>query len=568
MQKLKTNYSLALIVALLLGIYYPALFAPFNSVDDSKMVNSLLNVDDFNLQQLFFPHCSGQYYRPVLYLTFLADRFVWGLQESFMHLENILLHIGTSLLVFGVMRHVAQEKQLDASWLPLVTALLFGLHPIATEPVNWVSGRTDVLAGLFVLASLLMFLKCMQRQSLLSGGIGALLLLAGCLSKETALFILPVVLLWCLLLPRELSGQVLLKTRALLFCLYLLSGSVYLIMRHNALSGGDKIIKSVISDAGNTGITYGLSDFVLIALKAVGFYFKKLIMPLPLNFGIVEISPHYLWLGLLVVCGVLYCLYRRTLVAYLLLTAFCLVSPAFILPLLKITWTPVAERYAYIASAPFIIAISLLFVRFLQPRFSTRVVTISVALLLGAAGVVTAQRNIVWQDNLTLFEDTVKKSPNFSAAKNELAIALKEHGRNEEADAILLANSGNDFQPSLLNKVRVYFNQGKLLYARKLLLQYRTEDLECLELKVKIDQLMIKDARTATEKISIDKEILTCIKKILKISGDPFDHYRIGQVQLRLGDKKAAKESFTMAWQGSLPNSHYHDAAKILAERL
>lgn len=563
------RYQYAIITLFLLVTYYPILFAPFVSIDDQKMINHLLNTDGYNLKHLFFSGSSGQYYRPLLYLTFLVDNFIWGLQESFMHLENILLHTCSTLLLFIFARWFVQAKQLQVPWLPLTAGLLFGLHPIATEPVNWVSGRTDVLAGFFVLASLLLFLKSLDRQRIWLGCVGALLLLAGCLSKETALFILPLLLLWCLLPPRDLKPVAPIRLRFALFGAYLLSGLCYLTMRWSALSGGDKIVQTASSTTASTGELFGLWDLLRVGLKTTGFYFKKLLMPLPLNFGIVEISPLYLWLGLLVCVGLVYCLYLRTTVAYLLLAAFCLVSPALILPLLKITWTPVAERYAYIASAPFVLALLLLLVRYLQPRVSPHLITIGTFLLLAGAATATAQRNLVWQDNLTLFEDTVRKSPTFAAAKNELAIALNERGRTEEAHALLLANSGDDYQPSTLNKVRVYMQQGKLEQAHALLLQYqqKTVTRESLELQNKLNEARLKQAQPEQQQ-AIWAEMLSTLQRLQQMTNDPFYHYRIGQVQLRLGQKAAAKESFVRAYQGSPPNSHYREAARKLAERL
>jgi len=52
------------------------------------------------------------------------------------------------------------------------------------------------------------------------------------------------------------------------------------------------------------------------------------------------------------------------------------------------------------------------------------------------------------------------------------------------------------------------------------------------------------------------------------MTGDPFYHYRIGMVQLRLNRRDAAKDAFTKAWQKAPPNSHYREAAKKLAEKL
>lgn len=570
MRQLSVGYQFTIVISALLCLYYPVLSAPFNSIDDLKMVNILLNVDTINLKSLFLPNNSGQYYRPLLIFTFLVDTFVWGLQESFMHLENILLHVGSVLLLFAIASRIVAIRQLDAPWLPLVVALLFGLHPLATEPVNWVSGRTDVLAGFFLLACFRFFIEAQQRQSLWRGCCGALLLFAGCLSKETALFVLPVLLLWLLFPPRDLPLHLPVRIKALLVGIYTLAGVGYLLLRRIALSGGDKIETTITSATASTGQAFGLWDLIRVALKTSGFYAKKLIVPVPLNFGIVEISPHYLWLGLLVCGGVLYCLYRRTIVSYLFVAAFCLVSPAFILPLLKITWTPVAERYAYMAAAPFVLACLLLFMQRYYQQLSAPLVTGLVVLILVSAGVVTARRNLVWQDNLTLFEDTVKKSPGFAAARNELAIALINKGRKEEAYTLMLANSGDDFQPSSLNKAMVYLNQGKIDEARTVLLGMKAkgQERETLELLNKINEERLKKAATDETRWSIWQEMLSTLQTLEQMTGDPFYQYRIGMVQLRLNNKAAAKDAFTKAWQKAPPNSHYREAAKKLAEKL
>jgi len=253
MRQLSVRYQLTIVISLLLCIYYPVLSAPFNSIDDLKMVNILLNVDTINLKSLFLPNSSGQYYRPLLIVTFLVDSFVWGLQPSFMHLENILLHVGSALLLFAIASRIVAIRQLDAPWLPLVAALLFGLHPLATEPVNWVSGRTDVLAGFFVLACFWFCIEAQQRQSLWRGCCGALLLFAGCLSKETALFVLPVLLLWLLFPPKDLPLHLPVRIKALLVGMYVLVGVGYLVLRRMALSGGDKIEATITSATASTG---------------------------------------------------------------------------------------------------------------------------------------------------------------------------------------------------------------------------------------------------------------------------------------------------------------------------
>lgn len=567
---LKRRYQFLLIIIFVTVVYYPSVFAPFNSVDDQKMVNDLLNFDGISFNNLFLPHGSGQYYRPLLYLTFIADKILWGLSASFMHLENVLLHLSSTLLVYCLCLELQRLRNVQAHVLPLVTALLFGLHPLATEPVNWVSGRTDLLAGLFVLAALLLFIFSMESGSIWLCGMGGILMLAGCLSKETALFVLPVLLLWCSAPPRDISPLASARTRGGIFFIYALSGLSYLVLRTYALSGGDKIVTTVSSGVSPSG---GLRIWELarVILKTSGFYFKKLVVPLPLNFGIIEISPHYIWLGILVTVAVCWCLYCRTTASYLLVLAFCLLFPALPLPLLRMTWTPLAERYAYIAAAPFLIALSLLYTRHVATRVPALATALVVSSVLAGSIAITAQRNLVWQDNTTLFKDTLKKSPNFAAAKNELAIALRDSGRIEESNALLLSNASDDLRPSTLNKVKVYIDKGEFEMALRLLRERDArgiaEDRDSLELRNIInDQLLLKTT-AVVRKQEIHREMLATTQKLSRLTGDPFYDYRVGLIQLRLGEVGAAKSSFEKAWRSSPPGSHYRVAARKLADR-
>lgn len=564
----------ALIIFFVFAVYYPSIFAPFTSLDDLKMVNHLLNYDDFTLKGLFLPNSSGTYYRPLLYLTFVMDKYLWGAEASFMHLENILLHIGNSLLVFFLARQLLSVVSMQSSYTPLVAALLFGMHPITTEPVNWISGRTDLLAALFVLTALLLFVRSVSEESCGYGFCAALALFAGCLSKETALFLLPVILLWTFLPPKGIPSERSLTFRAVLAGMFCSAGVGYLTLRWLALRGGDKIVKAATTMGSPVlkGPSVDVVDVARVVAKTAGFYFKKLVIPMPLNFGIDTISPHYFWLGLLVIAAVVWCLVNRNTGSYLLIASFLLTSSAFMLPILRITWTPVAERYLYIAAAPFTIGVSLFFLQYVSNWVPLRLISIFIAILLGGAAVITAKRTIIWQDNYTLYKDTMEKSPGFGAIVNEYALSLRERGQVEEADKIMLSNQVDDFQAASINKIRIMTRNGHLEEARALLLGRINKGADykqvLLELLVTIDEGRKEKAGKGRERHAIDREILSTSEQLLALTGDPFYHYKIGRLHLELNDRAAARTSFEKAWQNAPQESYYREPARKLCERL
>ncbi len=73
---------------------------------------------------------------------------------------NVLFHLCTGALLFGLLRRAARERTIAADWraiadpFALVVCVLWLLHPIQTEAINYVVQRTELLASLFYVATL------------------------------------------------------------------------------------------------------------------------------------------------------------------------------------------------------------------------------------------------------------------------------------------------------------------------------------------------------------------------------------------------------------------------------
>lgn len=122
--------------------------------------------------------------RPLVILSYLLDRAMWGVKPFGYHLTNLLWHAGCVLLFFALMRLLAKP---GTSIIPFAAALLFALHPVASEAVLVPAFREDLLCGFFLLGFLLAGLR---------GSLFALpLLAAALLSKESAV-LGPLLLAW------------------------------------------------------------------------------------------------------------------------------------------------------------------------------------------------------------------------------------------------------------------------------------------------------------------------------------------------------------------------------------
>lgn len=635
---IRKPYQLLLLCCLVLILYYPTLSADVSLVDDQEMLNGMLNSDSITLGEVFLPKAAnGGYYRPLIGLSYYLDQALWGLNIRSMHLDNIVMHLINVVLLFSIVQLVIGKHNRSSSYLPFAAAALFALHPIATESVNWISGRTDPMAGNFLFTATL-FLLLYRSSGLKRYAASAFFFtLLGILSKESAFGMIPAI--WFILSAEQLSQQteqpdhvVRETTRAafavsgapfllsvftilVLEVLYignywfvLIFGGAYyaaLLYQHRKarclavinvkscmLFAGSLVFSAALfitvrkiafsSDVGKIGQTLklmmlDLNYCISLFLGAVGFYFKKSILPLPLNFYILEVDALYDLLGILLFLICLRLMARLNLAASFFLAGFCMLLPALPFAFGTIAWTGYAERYAYIATAFWIIsAVIYCDTHPPQRRAVAATATGVLTALILFFGWQTYARNTIWQKNLTLLEDTLRQSPkagrvrdmymyalyqagNIEAAKRQYAIGnpLKLKGYNESADLIMAG---------ILN------SEGK-----------RREALELYEAVVKISrnpsetaikrlarqlEIMLKDENDPLQRTVLTDKIKDCDLQLARASKDPMVHYRLGQKALNSNDKKGALGYFVRAHSFFPDSSPYKRFSAKLINRL
>ncbi|MBJ6724082.1 glycosyltransferase family 39 protein [Geomesophilobacter sediminis] len=577
--RLGSRAKILFLLFVVLGVYYPALFGGVNSVDDYNMIQTLAEEARTNWRAVFLPS-GGYYYRPLLWSTYIADKHFWDLTESFMHLENILLHAVNAVLVFLLALQIFSHEDERRLELPLLSALLFALHPINTESVSWISGRTDPLATVFILTSAIFLFKGLRENRYRDYILATFFLLMGCLCKEVAVFFLPAACFIVLFhhngvdnaTHRVFSADKM-RRLGILMGPFILCGFAYLFLRFSsAPSAATSIFKMFVGRNGT------VLNTLRISFKVFGFYVKKLFLPLPLNFAIFQINNNYFWLGLAVVALllILVLVRKRGTLLSLAVTVAVLITPAILVTLSRVAWTPLAERYLYLPSAFFAIAVvgSL---QALGNRFGHESASrVLVMLLLVPATFFSAQRNIIWQSNVTLYSDTLEKSPNSRLIKNELAIALANEGRTAEAERQLESakkqDPGKTFALPFVNQANLKIGAGDLDGARKLILSVvqddATADPAALRTLAKIDEQRLFRKNTPAVTKDIYREIGQTHDRLYLKTKNPADLYRSGQMALFLGEKERAGTLFQRAAAEAPDDAYFKPAAKKLAEKL
>jgi len=141
---------------------------------------------------------GGGLYRPLAMLTYLAEYSLVGARPFLYHLDNVILHLMCSVLVYLVVKPLSVRK-----WTAVFAALLFAAHPVHAEAVAWVSGRAELLAVLFTLLSFWLYVRKPAGHA--SAPLSYAVFFLGLMSKETAV-VLPVLLgAYILLFDKEPS---------------------------------------------------------------------------------------------------------------------------------------------------------------------------------------------------------------------------------------------------------------------------------------------------------------------------------------------------------------------------
>lgn len=132
---------------------------------------------------------EAEYWEPLTLVSRLADFALYGPRPAGPHLTNILLHLGTGLVLFGALLQLTGKR-----WRSALVAVLFLIHPLHVEAVAWLSARKDLLNGLFYFFTIWAYARYVRRPGFLRYGLMLAAFVGANLAKPMAVS-LPFVLL-------------------------------------------------------------------------------------------------------------------------------------------------------------------------------------------------------------------------------------------------------------------------------------------------------------------------------------------------------------------------------------
>jgi len=176
------------LLALILLCYGHTLDVPFY-LDDNNSLRGNEAIQQVDLGTLWGLYAA----RIVGYLTFALDYAVHGYSLTGYHLVNILIHVLATFMAYQVALALLKTPRLESManeqailWLPLITALIFAIHPLQIQAVTYIVQRLASLVALFYLSSLYCYLQFRLSKTPKKKIIfGFFLIISGCLALFT-----------------------------------------------------------------------------------------------------------------------------------------------------------------------------------------------------------------------------------------------------------------------------------------------------------------------------------------------------------------------------------------------
>jgi len=398
--------------------------------------------------------------RPLVILSFNINYAVSEFSVWSYHLFNIIFHVLATLLVYQLAHRVLDylkefSPQKGFAFFPFYVAMIFALHPLNTQSVTYISSRSSLLVTVFYLGSLILFFKGFKpwKETGRKGwghflGSGICFLLGG-FSKETIVTLPAMLFLFHFYFISRETPKAWIATNAK--WIFLLAIPLLAFVGYKQLAAGGLL--SASSAYLQPG-TWFLTQTSVVPFE----YFRKMLFPFNMNIDIdFPILSDWLqsesWLGM-VVLGLFIIFWvrisshssetdsleagRRCVgfgMAWILLT---LLPTSSFIPLLDVA----VEHRTYLPVVGFVFMFAGGFgcvrtwCKEVSPRFSfpaTKLVNSCAVLILLCFSIGVIIRNGDWKDEVTLWTDAKKKSPNLVRPYNNVGEAYDKLGKYDEA---------------------------------------------------------------------------------------------------------------------------------------
>lgn len=449
-------WPIGLILVLTWAAYLNTFHVPFVFDDLASIVeNPTLSrfMDSFHTPNEYGVTVAG---RPVLNVSLAVSYAISGMEPWGYHLSNLVIHSAAALFLYGAIRRTLNRAPMAASLrarsteIAGATALLWAVHPLQTESVTYVIQRAESLMGMFFLLTFYAVARSIDSpRPVLWQGLAVIACILSAGTKEVAATAPLLVLFYDRAFAAGTFREALRQRWGLYLGLLLSWGWLWIL---NASTG--------VSRGGMFTFSWPIaSRYWASQTEAIVHYLRLSFWPHPLVFeyGLPRMPegwrlPIFALFVTFLVVATLIALWKTPRVGFLGAWFLAILSPTSLIPG-TLQWT--VEHRMYLSLAAVLVA-SVCWIASKAGRAGLVVLF----LIAPVAAVATARRNNDYRDDLTLWGRTLEDAPESSIAHGNMATALFNRGRSEEA--LVHYEEAARLDPTPPN---VHYNLG-LAYAR------------------------------------------------------------------------------------------------------
>ena len=385
-----------------------------------KCIHSLANIPQFFAQDV------DGLYRPLRTTLYAIAYQLFETNPVGYQALGVMLHVGCCLAIYLLFRRLGLTNTAAG-----IASLVFAVHPIHVERVAGVTASFDMLGDGLLILALAMYMKARTEKTIHSQWPWALVLTAGLFASEMVLVFVPMII--CFEIVIGYSNKQIQKGTILRILTAIFATCTYLVARFEVLSSLGRGAAERPAD----GFWYNVLTVATIHLEYLKSFIVvwKLnyfhIIPITeagnINFGIVALMAH-----LLVGLTALMCIKKQPLITlaiawvYVMLIPFSQIVPN--VPYFQ-------ERYAYLAVGGFAMLIGIALNSIQKPKIYTGYLVI-VAIYVLTLSIVTVDRVKYYRNDLTLWTETAKVTPNHAGAVSNIGSAILDKGSQHCAKAL------------------------------------------------------------------------------------------------------------------------------------
>jgi Flp pilus assembly protein TadD len=445
------------------------------SIGDGAMVwRSLVNDSWWFRNPFKLPQSA--YYRPLQDVWLAANYHLFGFAPPGWHLAIVAVHLIAVWLVFQIARELT-----DSRWTPIIAATLFGVLPIHAQAVVWPTAIPLPMSALFELAAFLFFIR-RERDRRATKILAPLFYAMALLSHESAVVFPLIVVAYVVLLAPGSASEGNASARAVSWrerflragietAPFFIELAVYLAIRLYVLGFISRLSITNPMTRTQEWLTMpsalGTYAMLLVALWRAGpahsvhivssAAAREFYLPMLALIGLVGSAGVALWSD------------RRRLF-YLFCAVWIAVS---LVPVMNLrAFSPqalVEDRYLYLASAAWCIAIAELAVSFFsRVEPSGRLLAAATAIVTVVCAGILFHDESFWHDEIALFSTCVEMAPRSSLCHGRLGLALKQRGdaKGAERELAIAQEIAPADGANLYNLGLVHAEMGRIEEAR------------------------------------------------------------------------------------------------------